>query len=99
MSVIYCCPACRDLDQEEHKRSCFLHPAWECKEAENQRATLAAEAGQSIKKARVSQEELKTQPNQHDASRNGPPTGAAQEPGGLGMVQVLLTDTQDSLPV
>ena len=66
-SVMYCSPMCRDHDQEEHKMSCFLHPGWECKEAEIQRATMAAEAGQGIKEARVSGE--KSNP-QLDASGN-----------------------------
>ena len=56
MSVIYCSPACRDLDKEEHQISCFMHPGWECKEAEKQRAAMAIEAGKGVQEARVSEE-------------------------------------------
>ena len=48
MSVLYCSPHCRNRDQAEHKWSCFLHPAWECKEAESQRAIIAVGKGQEI---------------------------------------------------
>ena len=46
LSVLYCSPQCRNRDQAEHKWSCFLHPAWECKEAQQQRAIIAKAKGQ-----------------------------------------------------
>ena len=47
ISVMYCSPLCRDHDQEEHQMSCFLHPAWECKEAEGQPSGEAEDASTS----------------------------------------------------
>ena len=60
MSVLYCSPTCRGLDKEEHRISCFMHPGWECKEAEKQRAAMAIEAGKSVQEARVSEEKSET---------------------------------------
>ena len=36
--------------------SCFVHPGWECKEAEKQRAIMAIEASKSVQEARVAEE-------------------------------------------
>ncbi len=36
--------------------SCFVHPGWECKEAETQRAILAIEASKNVQEARVAEE-------------------------------------------
>ena len=36
--------------------SCFVHPGWECKEAEKQRAIMAIEASKSVQAARVAEE-------------------------------------------
>jgi hypothetical protein len=56
ISVLYCSPTCRDLDKDEHRMSCFVHPGWECKEAEKQRAIMAIEASKSVQEARVAEE-------------------------------------------
>jgi hypothetical protein len=37
VSVLYCCPTCRDVDAKGHRISCFLHPAWECEERTKRR--------------------------------------------------------------
>ena len=36
--------------------SCFVHPGWECKEAETQRAILTIEASKNVQEARVAEE-------------------------------------------
>ena len=45
VSVLYCSPWCRDEDAQEHRFSCFLHPAWECEEGTERRVKEMNAAG------------------------------------------------------